>query len=243
MPALPDTSQEKVMVQTGLHVLIVDDERAVRRFLHTSLTAQGYHITEVSTGQEAVVAVTQSTPDLIILDLGLPDIPGVEVTRKLREWTQIPIIILSVKDKEDDKITALDAGADDYVTKPFSIGELMARMRAALRHAAPHDNGPLFQCADLEVDLAGHTVKVDGKEIQLTPTEYDLLKVLITHAGKVITHNQLLREVRGSEYQDDAHLLRVHMSNLRRKIEPDPNRPRYIVTEPGVGYRLLADPS
>lgn len=241
MSTITEQSQEIIMPQTGLHVLIVDDERAVRRFLHTSLSAQGYQTVEVSTGQEALLAVTQSTPDVIILDLGLPDMSGVEVTRKLREWTQIPIIILSVRDKEDDKITALDAGADDYVTKPFGVGELMARMRVAMRHATYQDDSPIFRAGDLEVDLAAHLVKLKEEEIQLTPTEYDLLKALITHAGKVITHNQLLRKVRGTEYQNDAHLLRVHMSNLRRKIEPDPNRPRYIVTEPGVGYRLMTD--
>lgn len=235
--------KEIELMTTGLHILVVDDERAVRRFLNTSLSAQGYHITEVTNGQDALTAVTQSTPDLIILDLGLPDMNGVEVTRRLREWTQTPIIILSVQDKEEDKVTALDAGADDYVTKPFGISELMARMRAALRHATAQDYEHVFQSGVLEVDLAGHIVRVNGEEIGLTPTEYDLLKALIAHAGKVITHNQLLREVRGIEYADDAHLLRVHMSNLRRKIEPDPNRPRYIVTEPGVGYRLLIEAS
>lgn len=228
------------MDKQGGHVLIVDDERAIRRFLRTSLSAQGYHITEAATGEEALTTTIQSTPDLIILDLGLPGMDGVEVTRHLREWTQVPIIILSVIQDEENKIRALDAGADDYLTKPFGIGELMARMRAAMRHVITVSD-PIFKSGGLEVDVVSRIVKVTGEEIQLTPTEYDLLRVLVKYAGKVLTHSQLLREVRGTDYQDDSHLLRVHMSNLRRKIEPDPNQPRYIMTEPGVGYRLLLD--
>ncbi|MBZ0304682.1 MAG: response regulator [Anaerolineae bacterium] len=229
------------MDKQGGHVLIVDDERAIRRFLRTSLSAQGYHITEAATGEEALAATVQSTPDLIILDLGLPGIDGVEVTRRLREWTRIPIIVLSVIQDEQDKIRALDAGADDYLTKPFGIGELMARMRVAMRHTAATVPEPVFKSGDLEVDLVSRVVRLAGKEIQLTPTEYDLLRVLVNYGGKVLTHSQLLREVRGTDYQDDSHLLRVHMSNLRRKVEPDPNQPRYIMTEPGVGYRLLLE--
>ena len=229
------------MNEKGTHVLVVDDERAIRRFLRTALTAQGYQISEAATGEEAINEVIQSTPDLIILDLGLPDISGVEVTKRLREWTSIPIIILSVQDREDDKITALDAGADDYLTKPFGIGELTARLRVALRHALPDVPEPIFKLGNLEVDLTCRVVKLAGKEVQLTPTEYDLLRVLVSHAGKVLTHNQLLREVRGTGYQDETHLLRVHMSNLRHKLEPDPNGQRFITTEPGVGYRLLTE--
>lgn len=229
------------MDKQGGHVLIVDDERAIRRFLRTSLSAQGYHITEAATGEEALTATVQSTPDLIILDLGLPGMDGVEVTRRLREWTQVPIIILSVIQDEGNKIRALDAGADDYLTKPFGIGELMARMRAAMRHVVTNISDPIFKSGGLEVDVVSRIVKVTGEEIQLTPTEYDLLRVLVKYAGKVLTHSQLLREVRGTDYQDDSHLLRVHMSNLRRKIEPDPNQPQYIMTEPGVGYRLLLE--
>ena len=229
------------MNETGTRILVVDDERAIRRFLRTSLGVQGYEIVEAATGEDALFSVTQSTPDLIILDLGLPDMSGVEVTRRLREWTQTPIIILSVQDKEEDKITALDAGADDFVTKPFGIGELMARMRVALRHAMPDSQEPVFVVGELEVDLTGRRVKLAGEEVQLTPTEYDVLRVLVNHAGKVLTHGQLLKEVRGIGYQDETHLLRVHVSNLRRKLEPDPNRPRYIATEPGVGYRLLTE--
>jgi len=223
----------------GAKILVVDDERAIRRYLRTSLGVQGYHIIEAATGEEAIAAATQNMPDLIILDLGLPDMSGVEVTRRLREWSQTPILILSVLDKEEDKITALDAGADDYVTKPFGIGELMARMRVAMRHSMPDPSQPIFKSGELEIDLSNRRVKVREKEIQLTPTEYDLLRILVNHTGKVVTHGQLLKEVRGGGYQGETHLLRVHMSNLRRKLEPDTNHPQYILTEPGVGYRLL----
>jgi two-component system KDP operon response regulator KdpE len=180
-------------------------------------------------------------PDIIILDLGLPDIDGVEVTRLLRQWTQIPIIILSVRGSESDKIAALDAGADDYLTKPFGVGELLARLRAALRRTAQTANGPVFTSGNLKVDLPRRLVTVSGREAQLTPTEYELLRVLITHAGKVLTHHHLLREVWGAEYGEEFHMLHVNISNLRRKIEPDPARPQFIVTEPGVGYRLRTD--
>jgi two-component system KDP operon response regulator KdpE len=165
-----------------------------------------------------------------------------EVTQRLREWTQTPIIILSVQDQEQDKITALDAGADDYLTKPFGIGELLARMRAALRHHLPQKGGEaVFVTGDLKVDLSKRLVSRGGEDIQLTPTEYDLLRVLVNHAGKVLTHKQLLRDLRGGAYMEESHLLRVHMSNLRRKLEPDPNQPQYIITEPGVGYRLISE--
>jgi two-component system KDP operon response regulator KdpE len=180
-------------------------------------------------------------PDLIILDLGLPDLDGVEVTRHLREWTGIPIIVLSVREQEVDKISALDAGADDYLTKPFSSGELMARMRAALRHTMQNTSEPIFETDNLQVDLTRRLVRVNGEEVSLTPTEYDLLRFLVQNAGRVITHRQLLRQVWGNAYETEAHLLRVNMSNLRRKIEPDPTRPRYIITEPGVGYRLRVE--
>ncbi|MCL4876385.1 MAG: response regulator [Anaerolineae bacterium] len=229
------------MKETGAKVLIVDDERAIRRYLRTSLGVQGYQISEASTGEEAIFVAAQHIPDIIILDLGLPDMTGVEVTRRLREWTQTPILILSVQDKEEDKIAALDAGADDYVTKPFGIGELMARMRVAVRHSMPKPGESIFRTGQLEIDLSNRRVRVSGQEVQLTPTEYDLLRILVNHAGKVLTHGQLLKEVRGIGYQDETHLLRVHMSNLRRKLEPDPNRPQYILTEPGVGYRLSAE--
>jgi two-component system KDP operon response regulator KdpE len=228
------------MTEAGARVLVVDDEPAIRRFLRTSLSAHGYVIFEAGDGKAALSAVAADRPDLIILDLGLPDLDGTEVTRLLREWTHIPIIILSVRGQEADKIAALDAGADDYLTKPFSAGELLARMRVALRHVGQSGLEPIFTSDDLTVDLPGRVVTVAGREVQLTPTEYDILRVLVSHAGKVLTHRQLLREVWGMGYEQEMHMLRVNVSNLRRKIELDPTRPRYILTEPGVGYRLRA---
>jgi two-component system, OmpR family, KDP operon response regulator KdpE len=222
----------------GPRVLVVDDEPAIRRFLRTSLTAYDYSVFEAGNGQEALAAVLAHRPDLVILDLGLPDLDGTEVTRLLREWTAVPIIILTVQDQEGAKIIALDAGADDYVTKPFGMGELLARMRVALRRAASPVAGPIFTSGELAVDLAHRLVTVGGREVQLTPTEYELLRVLVTNAGKVLTHRQLLRQVWGVAYQDETHLLRVNMSNLRHKLEPNAARPNYIITEPGVGYRL-----
>jgi two-component system KDP operon response regulator KdpE len=229
------------MNEIGLRVLVVDDERAIRRYLHAALNAQGYTVYEACGGKEALNMVVADRPDLIILDLGLPDLDGVEVTRQLREWTHIPIIVLSVREQESDKIDALDAGADDYLTKPFSSGELMARMRAALRRTMQTVSEPVFETDDLKVDLTRRQVRVGDGEISLTPTEYDLLRILVQNAGRVLTHRQLLRQVWGSAYEGEAHLLRVNMSNLRRKIEPDPTRPHYIITEPGVGYRLRTE--
>jgi two-component system KDP operon response regulator KdpE len=229
------------MNETGARVLVVDDEPAIRRFLRASLAAHGYAIFEAGDGQSALSAVSADRPDLVILDLGLPDLDGIEVTRLLREWTRIPIIILSVRGQEADKIAALDAGADDYVTKPFGAGELLARMRVALRRAGQSGVEPVFTSDDLRVDLTRRVVTVAGREVQLTPTEYDLLRVLVTNAGKVLTHRQLLREVWGMGYEQEMHMLRVNISNLRRKIEPNASRPRHIRTEPGVGYRLHTD--
>lgn len=222
---------------TNQRVLVVDDEAPIRRYLRAALSAQGFTVYESALGEEALQAVLSHRPDMIILDLGLPDIDGIEVTRRLREWSQTPIIILSVREAEQDKIAALDAGADDYLTKPFGTGELLARMRVALRKQSSVVNEPVFESKGLSMDFARRLVTVNEKEIQLTPTEYDLLKILVTHAGKVITHHQLLRQVWGEGY-DDMHILRVNISNLRGKIEPDPSRPTYIHTEPGVGYRL-----
>jgi two-component system KDP operon response regulator KdpE len=224
-----------------LKVLIVDDEHAIRRFLRTSLGAQNYDVVESATGEDAVLMAANEQPDLMILDLGLPDINGKQVTQRVREWSQMPIIILSVQDQDTDKIEALDAGADDYLTKPFSVGELLARMRVALRHMQQPNNDPIFKTGALEVDLAARIVKLEGEEVQLTPTEYDILCVLVKYAGRVLTHQQLLREVRGVGYQSETHLLRVHMSNLRHKIELDPSNAQRILTEPGVGYRLKLD--
>ena len=224
-----------------LKVLIVDDEQAIRRFLRTSLGAQNYNVVESATGEDAVLMAANEQPDLMILDLGLPDINGKQVTQRVREWSQMPIIILSVQDQDTDKIEALDAGADDYLTKPFSVGELLARMRVALRHMQQPNHDPIFKTGTLEVDLAARIVKLEDEEVQLTPTEYDILCVLVKYAGRVLTHQQLLREVRGVGYQSETHLLRVHMSNLRHKIELDPSNAQLILTEPGVGYRLKLD--
>lgn len=225
------------MTLANQRVLVVDDEAPIRRYLRAALSAQGLTVFEAANGLEAVNAVLSHRPDIIILDLGLPDIDGIEVTRRLREWSQTPIIILSVREAEQDKIAALDAGADDYLTKPFGTGELLARMRVALRKQSSAANEPVFQSGGLSVDFARRLVTVNEQEVQLTPTEYDLLKALVTHAGKVITHRQLLKQVWGEGY-NDMHILRVNISNLRGKIEPDPSRPTYIHTEPGVGYRL-----
>jgi two-component system KDP operon response regulator KdpE len=226
------------MGDTGPRVLVVDDELAIRRFLRASLSAQGYQLFEASSAREGLDAAATVRPDLIILDLGLPDFDGVEVTRRLREWSKVPVLILSVRGRDEEKIAALDAGADDYLTKPFSIGELLARMRVAMRHAAQPADEPVVTAGDLTVDVARRLVTVGGREIALTPVEYSLLKTLALHAGRVMTHGQLLREVWGPGYDQGGNLLRVNISKLRHKVEPDPARPHYIVTEPGVGYRL-----
>ena len=225
------------MSEALARVLVVDDERPIRRFLQASLSGQ-YQVSEAANGEEAIKAVVNDQPDLIILDLGLPDIDGVDVTRRLREWTQIPIIIVSVREQEAEKIRALDAGADDYLTKPFGAAELMARIRVALRHSPQLETEPIFTQDDLSVDLAQRIVSVSGQETLLTPTEYDILRTLIEHVGKVVTHRQLLRMVWGPAYEEETHLLRVNVSNLRRKIEKDPAKPRHVITEPGVGYRI-----
>jgi two-component system KDP operon response regulator KdpE len=225
----------------GLRVLVVDDERAIRRYLHAALNAQGIDVIEASSGEEALRLVAVNRPDVIILDLGLPDLDGVEVTRRLREWTEIPIVILSVREQESDKITALDAGADDYLTKPFGTGELMARIRAALRRSTHPENEPVIEVNQLKIDLARRLVTVANEEISLTPIEYEILRLLAQNSGKVLTHRQLLQKVWGHAYEEELHLLRVNISNLRRKIEPDPTRPYYIQTEAGVGYRLHPD--
>jgi two-component system KDP operon response regulator KdpE len=200
-------------------LLVVDDELPIRRFLETALGGEDYALSLAASGAEALRAVALERPDLVLLDLGLPDLDGVEVIRRLREWSQVPIIVLSVREREGDKIAALDAGADDYLTKPFGIGELRARLRAALRRAERDPEEPVFRSAELEVDLARRRVLVAGREVQLTPTEYRILRHLVVHAGKVLTHQQLLNEVWGPAYADQPHVLRVNVSNLRRKIE------------------------
>ncbi len=218
-------------------ILVVDDERPILRFLSASLSGQ-YEITEAATGEDAIRAVASEHPDLLILDLGLPDMDGVEVTRRVREWTDIPIIIVSVREQESEKVAALDAGADDYLTKPFGAGELTARIRVALRHSVPAETNVVFTSDDLSVDLARRIVSVGGQQVDLTPNEYDILHALIQHAGKVLTHRQLLRTVWGAAYESETHMLRVNVSNLRRKIERSAAQPQHIITEPGVGYRL-----
>jgi two-component system, OmpR family, KDP operon response regulator KdpE len=219
-------------------VLVVDDEESIRRFLRVTLATQSYAISEAVSGHEALSIAFVDKPDIVILDLGLPDIDGVEVIRLMRQWTKVPIIILSVRDSESDKIAGLDAGADDYLTKPFSVGELLARLRAALRRASQTTDQQIFIVDTLKVDIEHRLVNIGDAEIQLTPNEYELLKVLVLHEGQVLTHGYLLREVWGPEYQDEYHILHVNISNLRRKIESDPTRPQLIITEPGVGYRL-----
>lgn len=228
------------MTGTLIRILVIDDERPIRRFLNASLSGE-YTILEAATGAEALSMTVSGRPDVILLDLGLPDMDGLEVTRRLREWSRIPIIVVSVRDQEETKIAALDAGADDYLTKPFSVGELTARVRAALRRSATPESEPVFQKDELLVDLARRTVARQGQAVSLTPTEYDILRLLVQHAGKVLTHNQLIHSIWGGESlssEQDSHLLRVNVSNLRHKLEADPSRPHYIVTEPGVGYRL-----
>jgi len=225
------------MSENKTRILIIDDERPIRRFLLASLSGE-YTVLEAATGQEALAIAASAHPDLVILDLGLPDMEGVEVTRRLREWSQVPIIIISVSEREEDKIAALDAGADDYLTKPFGTGELLARLRAALRRMVMPEKEPVYQSDHLQVNLARREVLMDGKAVNLTPTEYDVLRILIQNAGKVLTHQHLIHLVWGNNYEANSHLLRVNISNLRRKIEVDPARPRYVMTEPGIGYRL-----
>jgi two-component system KDP operon response regulator KdpE len=223
----------------GAQILIVDDEVQIRRFLRISLEANGYRIHETATGQDAILKTAQLRPDLVILDMGLPDIDGLAVLRRIREWTPTPVIILSVRDSDQDKVTALDAGADDYLTKPFSMEELMARIRTAQRHAQPQPDESVFVSGSLRVDLARRLVTVNETPVKLTPTEYALLRLMIQHAGRVLTHQQILREVWGPEYVQETHYLRVYFAQLRQKLEADPTRPTLLITEPGVGYRLL----
>jgi two-component system, OmpR family, KDP operon response regulator KdpE len=223
----------------GAQVLIVDDELQIRRFLRISLEANGYHVHETSTGQDAILKTAQLRPDLVILDMGLPDMDGMDVLKRLREWTKIPVIILSVRDSDRDKVAALDAGADDYLTKPFSVEELMARIRTAQRHARPQQDEAVFTSGGLQVDLTRRLVTVNGEPVKLTPTEYALLRLMIQHVGRVLTHRQILREVWGPEYVNETHYLRVYFAQLRQKIEENPALPEIILTEPGVGYRLV----
>lgn len=233
-----------VRVGHGARVLVIDDEPEIRRAVRTGLEGAAFEVAWAPTGREGLEQVARWHPDVVILDLALPDMDGVAVCRELREWSAVPIIVLSVRSGDADKITALEQGADDYLTKPFNIGELLARIRVALRHAAARGVSPsaagnaIFRSGELVVDFAARTVTVAGREVHLTPTEYEVLKYLAMNAGKVVTHRTLLRAVWGPQYEDEAHYLRVFIGQLRRKIEPDPSRPRYVVTEPGIGYRL-----
>ena len=229
-------------MSTG-RVLVVDDEPQIRRSLRVTLRANGYDVDEAATGEAALDLASVNPPLLVILDLSLPDTNGVEVTRRLREWTQVPIVILSVRGDDEAKVRALDAGADDYLTKPFSVPELLARMRVALRHGAANAQAAsgLVVSGDVEIDLTRRVVRRGGNEVHLTPTEYGLLRFMAQHAERVVTHGQLLRSVLGEGYEDAIGSLRVYITNLRKKLEVDPSEPRLIVTEPGVGYRLKLD--
>jgi two-component system KDP operon response regulator KdpE len=225
-------------------VVLIEDEPQIRRVLRPTLASEGYSIVEASTAEEALLQVSTRRPDLVILDLGLPDLDGLEVLRRLRQWTPVPVIVLSARGQERDKVAALDAGADDYVAKPFGVGELLARVRAARGRAARAAAGPedaVFRAGDLHVDLARCRVSLAGADVQLTPTEYCLLATLVRHAGKMLTHRQLLQEVWGAPDVDQAQQLRVYMTRLRHKLEAEPTRPKLLVTEPGVGYRLQAE--
>jgi len=224
----------------GPLVLVVEDEPQMRRFLRASLASHGFQPIEVSTARDALARLTGQAPEMVLLDLGLPDGDGIELTREIRGWSRVPIIVISARGRETDKVEALDAGADDYLTKPFGVAELLARMRVALRHAreAGGAPAPVISVGPLRLDLGRRVVTVDEREVRLTPIEYRLLALLAQNAGKVLTQRQILGEVWGRGHTGDAHYLRVYMAQLRRKLEPDPARPRLLVTEPGVGYRL-----
>jgi two-component system KDP operon response regulator KdpE len=229
------------MTEPAATILVVEDEPQMLRFLRTALGAQGFRVVEAETAKEGLVAATTQNPEVILLDLGLPDGDGIDVARQVREWSRVPIIVLSARGREEDKVGALDAGADDYLTKPFGANELLARIRVALRHTIESSSAagsPILDVGPLHVDLARREVTVSGREVRLTPIEYRLLTYLAQNAGKVLTHRQILKEVWGPPYAGQTHYLRVFMAQLRRKIEPDAARPKLLVTEPGVGYRM-----
>ena len=219
-------------------IVVVDDEPQIRRFLRAALAGQGYRVHEASTGADGLVEVASRQPDVVILDLGLPDMDGLDVIRKVREWSAVPVIVLSARGQEADKVAALDAGADDYVQKPFGIDELLARLRALLRRATPSGE-PVLEVGELVIDLEKRLVTVGGRRVQLTPNEFDLLRVLAQNEGKLMTHSAILRDVWGPAYSTESHYLHVYVSQLRRKLEDDPARPRYLLTEAGAGYRLV----
>ncbi len=233
------------MVDEKELILLIEDEPQMRRFLRITLQSHGYRLVEAENAREGLMQATTRNPDVVLLDLGLPDLDGLEVTRRLREWSDTPVIVISAREQERDKVNALDAGADDYLTKPFSAGELMARIRVALRHAAGMRAGekePVFVLQNLRIDLSMRQVFVDDREIHLTPIEYKLLTTLVRYAGRVVTHRQLLKEVWGPAHVDEVQYLRVYMTQLRHKLETDPTRPRFLLNEPGVGYRLKYEP-
>jgi two-component system, OmpR family, KDP operon response regulator KdpE len=229
------------MNEQGALILVVEDEPQMRKFIRASLTSHGYRLLEAERASEAVMLMTSRNPELVLLDLGLPDADGIDLTRQLREWSRVPIIVISARGREDDKVAALDAGADDYLTKPFGVNELLARMRVAQRHAQGTESAPAAQVlefGELRIDLARREVTLGTDALRLTPIEYKLLTLFAQHAGKVLTHRQILKEVWGPTYATQTHYVRVHMAELRKKIERDPARPKLLVTEPGVGYRL-----
>jgi two-component system KDP operon response regulator KdpE len=220
-------------------LLVVDDEAQIRRLLRVALEAENYEVHEAATGQLGLSEAAGVHPDGIVLDLGLPDLDGREVLRRLREWSQVPVLVLTVRDGEEDKIAALDAGADDYLTKPFSRRELLARLRAVLRRTQPSGEETIVRFSDVEIDFAARIVRRAGAEVKLTAKEYDLLRYLAQHRGRVVTHQQILRELWGANAEDSTHYLRVYMTHLRQKLEPDPRAPKFLQTESGVGYRLV----
>ncbi len=228
------TVTEKPMV-----ALVIDDEVQIRRLLRLTLEGHGYRVFEAATGQEGLLEAAQRRPEVVLLDLGLPDMDGVTVLKRLREWSRVPVLVLSVRDREEDKIAALDAGADDYVTKPFASGELLARLRVAQRHTQPGPSEAVFRSGDIEVDLARRIVLRKGKEVKLTATEYSMLAIFVRNAGRVLTHRQLLKEVWGPNAVEQTHYLRVYMAHLRDKLEANAAKPELLITEPGVGYRLV----
>lgn len=229
-------------IQLAPSVLVIDDEPQMRRLLRVALEGNGYRVFDAATGNAGLIEAAQRPPDLILLDLGLPDLDGISVLKRLREWSQTPVIVLSVRDRELDKISALDAGADDYVTKPFSSGELLARLRAALRHSQPQGGDAIIHTGNIEIDLASRVVRKAGQEVKLTPIEYSLLRLLASHLGKVLTHRQILSAIWGPKAGEQTHYLRVHIAHLRDKIERDSTQPELILTEPGVGYRFVELP-
>ena len=230
--------------RTASNVLVIEDDIPMRRFLRAALQNEGHQVFEAGTAREGMTMILGHPPDLILLDLGLPDADGLTILSRVREWSQVPVVILSARGQESDKVDALNAGADDYLTKPFSVGELLARIRVALRHVAETAAGtakPVFSVGELRADLAGRRIFVGDAEVHLTPTEYRLLAILIKYAGRVVTHRQLLREVWGPPYTEHTQYLRNFMGQLRQKLEPDPAKPRFIINEPGIGYRLKVD--